>query len=169
MPTTRGAAWTSTPASPRSSLRPSKTPAPAMIGVAIRKLKRAAASRVRPANSPAEIVIPARLIPGTRAIDWARPMTAARRNVIRSIPSDFRPSWSASHRIAAPTTSATATSSAVRTAASSRSLRIGPAITAGIVATTSSQASLRLGSLPSERSRRLAIPAGTITSQSARK
>ena len=169
MPTTSGPAWSATPASPLSRLRASKSPAPAMIGVAIRKLKRAAASRVRPANRPAEIVIPARLMPGTRAIDWASPKTKASGKVILSSPSTLRPTRSASHRIAAPMTRATATSSAVRTAASRRSLRIGPAITAGIVDTSSSQASLRFGSVPKLRSRRAAIPAGTIASQSERK
>src|SRR5664279_2167443 len=143
MPTTRGPAWTGTPASPVTSLRASK--------------------------SPAEMVIPARLIPGTRAMDWASPKTSASGKVTFSMPSTLRPTWSASHRIAAPITRAMATSSAVRTAASRRSLRIGPAITAGIVATTSSQASFRLGSVPSERSRSEETPAGMITSQSARK
>ena len=47
-----------------SSLRASNTIAPAVIGVAIRNAKRAAASRSRPASRPAEIEMPDRLMPG---------------------------------------------------------------------------------------------------------
>ena len=52
----------------------------------------------------------------------------------------FAPWRSASHRIAAPMSSVTATRPADRTSASIVSSRIGPTITAGIVATTMSQA-----------------------------
>ena len=43
----------------------------------MRKLNRAAASRVRPAKRPALMLIPERLIPGTRATAWAQPIPKA--------------------------------------------------------------------------------------------
>ena len=72
----RGAARRRRPRRPRraTSFRSSYRPAPAVIGVAIRKLNRAADSRSRPANRPAEMEMPDRLIPGTRATAWAAPM-----------------------------------------------------------------------------------------------
>ncbi len=51
--------------------------APSVIGVAMRKLNRAAASRVSPAKRPALMMIPERLMPGTSAIAWAHPMPNA--------------------------------------------------------------------------------------------
>ena len=53
-------------------------PAPRVMGVASRKLKRAVVSRVRPKASPADIVAPERLIPGSRAAACDRPMISAR-------------------------------------------------------------------------------------------
>ena len=52
-------------------------PAPRVIGVASRKLKRAADSRVRPSARPALIVAPERLMPGSRASAWLRPIASA--------------------------------------------------------------------------------------------
>ena len=68
-----------------TSLRISKSAAPAVIGVAIRKQNRAAASRSRPANRPAEIEMPDRLMPGTSASAWAAPMPIATGKVTSSI------------------------------------------------------------------------------------
>src|SRR4051812_49313171 len=62
----------------------------------------------------------------------------------------------------------TATRAGFRTD-STASFRATPARTAGIVATTSSQASRRSGSWPIDRSRMAAKPAGISRSQSARK
>ena len=70
-----------TSVSPITSCRASNRTAPAVIGVAIRKLKRAADARSRPARRPAEIEIPERLMPGTRARTWATPMPVAIGNV----------------------------------------------------------------------------------------
>ena len=72
-----------------------------MIGVAMRNEKRAADSRSSPANSPAEIEIPDRLIPGTRASAWATPIANAlrERQVDREQPA--RTLRSASHRMRA--------------------------------------------------------------------
>ena len=77
--------------------------------MAIRKLKRAAASRLSPSNRPAAMLTPDRLIPGKRARTWAMPIASAPRKVIDSISRTFVPQRSASHRIAAPTQSMTAT------------------------------------------------------------
>ena len=85
MPTRSGNSSTSTPSSPVTRRRISKTIAPAVIGVAIRKLKRAAASRSRPANRPAEMEMPDRLIPGMSASAWAAPMPTAIGNVTSSM------------------------------------------------------------------------------------
>ena len=71
--------------------------------------------------------------------------------------------------IAAPMSRVIATTPADRTASSIVSARIGATITAGIVATTMSQARTRLWSPPNERSRIVARPAGMSTSQSCRK
>ena len=60
--------------------------APAVTGVAIRKLKRAADSRSRPAKRPAEIEMPERLMPGIRAIAWATPIPKASGNVTSPTP-----------------------------------------------------------------------------------
>ena len=57
----------------------------AVIGVAMRKLNRAASARSRPANSAADIEMPERLTPGTSASAWATPMPIAPRKVSRSI------------------------------------------------------------------------------------
>ena len=72
-----------------------------MIGVAIRKLKRAAASRSSPANRPAEIEMPERLTPGISASAWATPMPRALGNASRLRSCRREPQRSASHRIAA--------------------------------------------------------------------
>ena len=59
----------------------SYAPAAAVIGVAIRKLNRAADSRFSPTNRPVEMLIPERLIAGTSATAWAQPMTKERGKV----------------------------------------------------------------------------------------
>ena len=75
MPARSGASWTTSPASPRDQLERLVEPRrAAVIGVAMRNEKRAADSRSSPANSPAEIEIPDRLIPGTSASAWAPPI-----------------------------------------------------------------------------------------------
>ena len=48
-----------------------------MMGAESKKEKRAAASRVKPRKSPVAIVIPERLMPGSRAMACATPMTTA--------------------------------------------------------------------------------------------
>ena len=58
----------------RRCSRDFQRPAPAMIGMPIRNAKRAAASRFRPRNRPAAMVMPERLMPGNRASAWATPM-----------------------------------------------------------------------------------------------
>src|SRR3990170_1837221 len=87
-----------------SSLREPYSPAPRVIGVASRKLKRAALSRVRPSARPAVMVAPERLIPGNRASAWERPIATALRASRPSISRRRQPSLSASHRPAAPST-----------------------------------------------------------------
>ena len=97
------------------SLTVSYAPAAAVIGVAMRKLNRAADSRVSPTNRPVEIEIPERLIPGMSASAWAQPMISARREgeaVDR--PRSLAPRRSASHMIAAPMSSVIATRPADR-------------------------------------------------------
>ena len=64
--------------------------------------KRAAASRSRPANRPAEIEMPERLMPGISASAWATPIPNATGKVTSSTPFVRGPNRSASHRIAAP-------------------------------------------------------------------
>jgi hypothetical protein len=140
-----------------------------VIGVAMRNEKRAADSRFRPANRPAEIEIPDRLTPGISASAWAKPSPSAFGNV-RSISSRrLGPQWSASHMIAAPTTSISATSPTSRNRSAMMSLRSTPMTNAGIVATAISHASRRSGSLSNERSRIVAKPAGTSRTQSRQK
>ncbi len=65
------------PASPLTISRAFHRPAPAMMGMPIRKANRAAASRFRPRNRPAAMVMPLRLMPGKSASAWATPMKAA--------------------------------------------------------------------------------------------
>ena len=57
-----------------SSFGASSAVAPKMIGVAIKKENRAAASWPRPATSPITIVAPDREMPGMSAKHWAMPM-----------------------------------------------------------------------------------------------
>ena len=140
-----------------------------MIGVAIRNENRAAASRSSPAKRAAEMLMPDRLMPGTSASAWAAPIPPAIGNVTSSTPLVRPPQRSASHRITAPTTSVTATKPTSRKAVSMRSLRRKPAMAAGMVAATSSQARRRSGSPANDRSRIAAKPAGTSRTQSARK
>src|SRR6266851_1091123 len=70
------------------SLRASRSvfaPAPRMIGVASRKAKRVESPRSSPRNSPAEIVMPEREMPGRSAIAWAAPMSTASISPTRSM------------------------------------------------------------------------------------
>ena len=67
----------STPASPRQKPRASNRAAPAVIGVAIRNENRAADARSRPARRAAEMEMPEREMPGTRASAWAAPIPTA--------------------------------------------------------------------------------------------
>ena len=53
------------------------TTAPAVTGIIIRKLRRAAASRSKPRKRLAVIVMPERDVPGLRASAWAAPTTRA--------------------------------------------------------------------------------------------
>ncbi len=55
--------------------------APPITGTLIKKLTRAAASRVKPNLRAAVIVMPEREVPGLRAITWARPISIASRAV----------------------------------------------------------------------------------------
>ncbi len=157
------------PSSPPTSFRISKRAAPAVIGVAMRKLNRAADSRSRPANRAAEMEIPDRLMPGMSAKAWAVPSPTASGNVTSPTRRVWGPQRSATHMIAAPTRSMTATSPIPRTAVSIASLNRKPAIAAGIVAATRSQARRRSGSSANERSRSVARPAGTSRRQSSLK
>jgi len=121
------------------ALRP---PRPALP---IRKLKRAAASRVRPPKSPAEMLMPERLMPGTRANTWARPMPSEPRKVIVSSHELGAPAIG-HHRDRTPDHSHHGQGRGRETASSIGPVRSGPTATAGIVATTRSQAILRSGS-----------------------
>ncbi len=115
------------------------------------------------------MLIPERLIPGTRATAWAQPIPKAAPKP-RS-PSGFvrRPSRSAIQRMPAPITSVNATRSSCRTCSSKKSLRATPTTTAGGSVTAMSHASLRSGSPRNERSRIVARPAGTRRTQSRQK
>ena len=157
----RAASSTSTPSSPGTRRRNSKTIAPAVIGVAMRKLKRAAASRSRPANRPAEMEIPDRLMPGIRASAWAAPMPIAIGNVTSSMPP-----VRATEPVSQPQDHAAddegdaPTSGRLAEPSSMMSLRRNPATAAGMVAATSSQARRRSGSPGNERSRIVGEPGG---------
>ena len=84
MPTIIG---TSSPSGIPSLTRPptSNTTAPTMIGIDIRKLIRTAASRLKPMNRAAVIVIPDREVPGFSASAWAAPTMIASRVRMSSI------------------------------------------------------------------------------------
>ncbi len=64
---------------------------PVVIGVAIRNAKRAADSRSMPTIRAAEIEIPDRLMPGTRASAWATPMPTAMGKVTSETRARARP------------------------------------------------------------------------------
>ena len=72
-------------------------PAPSVIGVASRKLKRAADSRVSPRARPAVMVAPDRLIPGSSASAWLKPIVSAAGALTCSSSRLRRPKRSASH------------------------------------------------------------------------
>ena len=169
MPATSTPVSTGTPVSPVRSLRSSQITAPAVIGVAIRKLNRAASSRVRPAKRPALMLMPDRLIPGTSAIACAQPMPKAAPKPRRPSSFVWRPSRSAVQRMPAPITRVSATRSSWRTCSSKKSFRVTPTTTAGGRVTAMSHASLRSGSPRNERSRIVARPAGTRRVQSRQK
>ena len=106
-----------------------------MAGIPIKKLIRAAASRLKPSRSPALIVAPERLIPGMSASACARPMTTPSS---AAMPVSGRCSdcaRSATQSSAAPASTATATTSGVRTLVSRKSPAKSPKMTAGIVPT----------------------------------
>ena len=115
------------------------------------------------------MVIPEREMPGTSAAAWAIPMARAPPKPTASSPRSRRPTRSAYHRMAAPTIRATATIAGRRVTASTGSARNAPMSPAGIVATTSTQASRRSGSPPMRRSKSDAIPARMRRTQSAAK
>ena len=96
-------------------------------------------------------------------------MPRAPPKVSESISRCLVPQRSASHRIAAPTHSISATRAGSRTHDSMVSVKMGPTMTAGIVATTMSQAILRSLSPLNERSRMVARPAGISLTQSRQK
>ena len=78
MPTIIG---TTSPSGMPSPARPAilNTTAPAVTGIIIKKLRRAAASRSKPRKRPAVIVMPDRDVPGLRASAWAAPTSRASR------------------------------------------------------------------------------------------
>src|SRR5881394_365805 len=68
--------------------RASSKPAPAISGIAIRKLKSAAGTAPRPTHSPDAIVVPERDTPGNGANACARPMMSAPAGVGCAEPSE---------------------------------------------------------------------------------
>ena len=136
-----------------NSLRDPTRPAPSVIGVASRKLKRAAASRVRPSARPAVIVAPERLMPGSRASAWLKPMVRAF-GVLRSASAAVArtdpigdPQAHAPMTRKAAIASRTASLSPWRTL-SMKSWPTKPMIAAGIVAMTSSQRQAAVAIVP---------------------
>ena len=113
-----------------------------MAGVDSRKEKRAADSRVRLRNRPAEMVMPLREVPGTTASAWATPMASgigeidgttgraacARRSRRSHIRMPTRDQHAADHEWIAPVVSACL-------------LKTSPAMPTGIVPMASSQSS----------------------------
>ena len=75
-------------------------PAPATIGAAKRKEKRAATSRFRPTANPPVMVLPERETPGKTAIAWEKPIISVSLTDSRSNPLECRAYLSTRKRIA---------------------------------------------------------------------
>ena len=111
-----------------------KSAAPATTGSDRRKEKRAAASRLKPRNKAAVMVIPERETPGMSARHWARPIIRANFRVIRSIFHRLAPVVSAKARTRPKMIRKPAMSAGLLRKISSRGAsRVLPAMAAGMV------------------------------------
>src|SRR5919197_6131954 len=145
---TMNAKTTATPVSPT----PGEWPLPGLIasyapdsttaGMESRNENRAAASRVRPRNSPAVIVVPERDAPGISARACAVPTARASVVLICSSSRSRRPALSAAYSRQASAISVEAMSQRLRAPVSIWSLKISPNAPTGIVATIRYQPSL---------------------------
>src|ERR1700687_5839278 len=124
------------------------SPAPKMMGVDMRKLKRAISSRVKPWKSPSEMVAPLRDTPGTSAAACATPRPKARPTVISSRWRVLRPARSAIQRMVRRAASVAAMRSGARKFASAQRSSSLPATAPGMAETTIPQKSRRSVSLP---------------------
>ena len=143
--------------------------APAVTGIAIRKLMRAAASRSNRRKRPAVIVMPEREVPGLRASAWAAPITTASRSAHAV---DAPVAHLAGRR---PTCSMPNTISempmivGLPRCSSICSWNTAPTRAAGIVASSSSHATLPSVVTPSRRWKTARQPSRMYTARSLRK
>src|ERR1700687_2995459 len=124
------------------------SPAPKMMGVDMRKLKRAISSRVKPWKSPSEMVERLRDTPGTSAAACATPRPKARPTVISSRWRVLRPARSAIQRMVPRAASVAAMRSGARKFASAQRSSSLPATAPGMAETTIPQKRRPAGKKP---------------------
>src|SRR5436190_1617136 len=112
--------------------RASSKPAPAISGIAIRKLKSAAGTAPRPTHSPDAIVLPERDTPGNGANACARPMMSAPAGV--GCAESSEPLFLVDHKSAPVTRNPTPAAHSESNARSMRCSRNTPTSPAGIMA-----------------------------------
>lgn len=128
------ASWASIPAATvLARLNPAATE---MMGMLIRKEKRAASSLRKPRKSPMVMVAPERETPGTSAAAWASPMPSAPKRPSLDAPSPLPPTASATRNSAPTTARLTTTSQGLRAVVAMKSSNTGPETPAGTVAAT---------------------------------